>query len=124
MSGPGDTSIPDQSHDATGSAAASGGLSRRAVLGLGAAAAGAAAVRPQEMLSLHVAEAMVQSMNRFAGGAPVTGRALDFLISTGDNADNTQYNEVRWHIDILDGRQPVRPDSGNYGRWEGVGGTS
>ncbi|MGN6606258.1 MAG: TIGR03767 family metallophosphoesterase [Jatrophihabitans sp.] len=81
-----------------------------------------AAYRPQEMLSLHVAEAMVQSMNRFAGGAPVTARPLDFLISTGDNADNTQYNEVRWHIDLLDGHQPVRPDSGNYAKWEGVGG--
>jgi metallophosphoesterase (TIGR03767 family) len=80
-----------------------------------------AAYRAQEMLSLHVAEAMVQAMNRFGSGAPVTGRPVDFLVSTGDNADNVQLNEVRWHIDLLDGRQ-VRPDSGSYAKWEGVGG--
>jgi metallophosphoesterase (TIGR03767 family) len=80
-----------------------------------------AAYRAQEMLTAHVAEAMVQSLNSLAGG-PVTGRPIDFAISTGDNADNTQYNEVRWHVDLLDGRQAVRPDSGNYTKWEGVGG--
>jgi metallophosphoesterase (TIGR03767 family) len=80
-----------------------------------------AAYRAQEMLSLHVAEAMVQAMNRYRSGAPVTNRPLDFLVSTGDNADNVQLNEVRWHIDLLDGQQAVRPDSGNYSKWEGVG---
>ena len=82
------------------------------------------AYRPQEMLSAHVAEAMVKAVNALGGGGvgPVTARPLDFTICTGDNSDNTQYNEVRWHIDILDGHQPVRPDSGNYGKWEGVGG--
>ena len=83
-----------------------------------------AAYRAQEMLSLHVAESMVQAMNGLGGG-PVTGRPIDFLISTGDNADNTQLNEIRWHIDILDGSPPlgtIRPDSGNYTKWEGVAG--
>jgi metallophosphoesterase (TIGR03767 family) len=79
------------------------------------------AYRPQEMLTAHVAEAMVQALNALPGG-PVTGRPIDFAISTGDNADNTQYNELRWHIDLLDGHQPVRPDSGNLAKWEGVGG--
>ena len=78
------------------------------------------AYRPQEMLTAHVAEAMVIALNNLAGG-PVTGRPIDFTISTGDNADNKQYNETRWHIDILDGNT-VRPDSGNYAKWEGVGG--
>src|SRR4051812_16353329 len=87
---------------------------------IGGAVAGA--YRAQEMLSLHVAEAMVQAMNALASAAPVTGRALDFLVSTGDNADNTQYNEIRWHIDVLDGRQTLRADSGNTSKWEGVGG--
>jgi metallophosphoesterase (TIGR03767 family) len=79
------------------------------------------AYRPQEMLTAHVAEAMVQALNALAGG-PVTGRPIDFAISTGDNADNTQHNELRWQIDLLDGRQPVRPDSGDRTKWEGVGG--
>lgn len=81
-----------------------------------------AAYRAQEMLSLQVAEAMVQAMNRFGSAAPVTRRKLDFLVSTGDNADNVQLNEVRWHIDLLDGHTSVRPDSGSYSKWEGVGG--
>ncbi|GAB2456478.1 metallophosphoesterase family protein [Jatrophihabitans fulvus] len=79
------------------------------------------AYRPWEMLTAHVAEAMVRAVNGLAGG-PVTGRGLDFTICTGDNADNTQFNEVRWHIDLLDGRATVRPDSGSTARWEGVGG--
>jgi metallophosphoesterase (TIGR03767 family) len=82
----------------------------------------AGAYRAGEMLSLHVAESMVRSMNDLAKAAPVSGRALDFLVSTGDNADNTQYNEIRWHIDVLDGHQSVRPDSGDTTKWQGVGG--
>ncbi|MDQ2796688.1 MAG: TIGR03767 family metallophosphoesterase, partial [Actinomycetota bacterium] len=78
------------------------------------------AYRPWEMLTAHVAEAMVRAMNALAGG-PVTGRPVDFTICTGDNADNTQHNETRWHIDLLDGRATVRPDSGSTAKWEGVG---
>jgi metallophosphoesterase (TIGR03767 family) len=81
------------------------------------------AYRPWEMLTAHVAEAMVQALNALSG-APVTGRPIDFTISTGDNADNTQYNELRWHIDLLDGHASIRPDSGSTSAWEGVGGRS
>ncbi len=79
------------------------------------------AYRAQEMLTLHVADSMVQAVNRLAGG-PASGRGLDFTISTGDNADNTQFNEVRWQIDVMDGHKRIRPDSGDYTKWEGVGG--
>ena len=80
------------------------------------------AYRPWEMLTLHVSDAMVQAVNALRGG-PVTGAPLTFTICTGDNSDNTQYNEVRWHINLLDGKK-VTPDSGNLDEWQGVGGTT
>ena len=76
------------------------------------------AYRPHEMLTAHVADAMVRRINRIRRG-PVTGRRLALAIQTGDNSDNSQLNEVRWNIDVLDGRT-VRADSGDLNRYEGV----
>jgi metallophosphoesterase (TIGR03767 family) len=75
--------------------------------------------RPQEMLSTHVVDAMAQAV-RQVGSGPVTGRPLAFALSTGDNVDNRQLNEVRWFVDLLDGGRTVVPDSGDRGRFEGV----
>jgi metallophosphoesterase (TIGR03767 family) len=80
-----------------------------------------AAYRPWEMLSTQIAEAMARQVRSLRGAAPVTGRPIDFTISTGDNADNTQYNELRWHIDLLDGGHSITPDSGDLTKFEGVG---
>jgi metallophosphoesterase (TIGR03768 family) len=37
---------------------------------------------------------------------------IDFGISLGDNCNNTQYNELRWFIDVLDGKM-INPGSGD-----------
>jgi metallophosphoesterase (TIGR03767 family) len=76
------------------------------------------AYRPQEILGAHVANAMVKEINRIGRG-PVTGKPFALAIQTGDNSDNSQYNELRWNIDVLDGEE-VRADSGDLTRYEGV----
>ena len=74
--------------------------------------------RPQEMLTLQTADAMVQAVNKAKYG-PVSGAPLAFAIQTGDNSDNCQLNEFRWNIDILDGKN-VTPDSGDLTKYQGV----
>lgn len=74
--------------------------------------------RPQEILTTHVADAMVQAVNAVAHG-PVGGAPLQFAIATGDNIDNAQGNELEWYLRVMDGGE-VRPDSGDLTRYEGV----
>ena len=76
------------------------------------------AYRPQEMLTGQVADAMVREINAIRRG-PVTGKPLALAIQTGDNSDNSQYNEIRWNIDVLGGGV-LRVDSGDTSRYEGV----
>ena len=58
--------------------------------------------RNQEALTLQVADAMIQRVQSFTGG-PATGKNFSFLISTGDNGDGRQMNELRNYINLLDG---------------------
>ena len=79
------------------------------------------AYRPHEMMSLHIAEAMVRAIRDVAVG-PITGLPFAFTINTGDMTDNLQQNEVRWYIDLLDGGKAIRADSGDIGVDESVSG--
>jgi metallophosphoesterase (TIGR03767 family) len=76
------------------------------------------AYRPQEFLTPQVSDSIVSAVEQ-VGAGPVSRRGFDFAICTGDNTDNSQRNELRWGIDVLDGT-PFTPDSGASDRFEGV----
>jgi metallophosphoesterase (TIGR03767 family) len=76
--------------------------------------------RPQQALTAQVVEAMTRAIARVERG-PLTGAAPDFAVSTGDATDNCQTNELASYLSLLDGGQPVTTDSGEAGRFEGVG---
>jgi metallophosphoesterase (TIGR03768 family) len=58
------------------------------------------------LLTTQMLNAAVQTVNVLNKHSP-----FDFGISLGDDCDNTQYNELRWFIDVLDGKL-INPDSG------------
>ena len=68
-----------------------------------------AAYRPQEGTGPQVADAMVRQMAN--ASARSRSRRIDAVMTTGDNTDNTQCNETRWMIDILDGAANADPGS-------------
>jgi metallophosphoesterase (TIGR03767 family) len=77
-----------------------------------------AAYRPHETMSIQVLESMLRRI-RQVGVSPVSGKPFAFAICTGDNLDNEQFNELRWFIDLMDGRKPVSSSSGGPA-YEGV----
>lgn len=64
------------------------------------------AYSPVMLSTTQVLDAAVQTINALHTNVP-----FDFGISLGDAANNEQYNEIRWYIDVLDGRT-INPDSG------------
>ncbi len=75
------------------------------------------ACRPQDALTVHVQAQMVEAMAA-ARYSPLTGEPMAAMFNTGDSADMHSDNELRWYIDIMDGRT-VTPNSGEPGRYEG-----
>ena len=61
---------------------------------------------PAMLYSTQVLDAAVQTVNALHKEDP-----FDFGIFLGDAANSGQYNELRWYIDVLDGRT-ITPDSG------------
>jgi metallophosphoesterase (TIGR03768 family) len=77
----------------------------------GAGASGAnfsSAYSPVICYTTQVLDAAVQTVNAIHNQAP-----FDFGIFLGDAANNTQYNELRWYIDVLDGKE-ITPSSGDH----------
>ena len=64
------------------------------------------AYSPVMLYTTHVLDAAVQTINALHKENP-----FDFGISLGDSINSAQYNELRWYIDVLDGKN-ITPDSG------------
>jgi len=61
---------------------------------------------PVMLYTPHVLDAAIQTINALHKKA-----AFDFGISLGDTCNSTQYNELRWYIDVIDGKV-ITPSSG------------
>jgi hypothetical protein len=61
---------------------------------------------PTMLYTTQVLDAAVQTVNALHRQNPI-----DFGISLGDACNSTQYNELRWYIDVLDGKV-ISPSSG------------
>jgi metallophosphoesterase (TIGR03768 family) len=63
---------------------------------------------PVMLYTTHVLDAAVQTVNALHKKNPI-----DFGLSLGDTCNSTQYNELRWYIDVLDGKV-IAPSSGAH----------
>ena len=64
------------------------------------------AYSPTALMTTQTLDAAIQTMNALHQKKP-----FDFGIALGDAINNNQYNELRWYIDVLDGKT-INPDSG------------
>jgi metallophosphoesterase (TIGR03768 family) len=66
------------------------------------------AYSPVLLASTQVLNAAIQTINAVHKKSP-----FDFGISLGDATNNTQYNELRWYLDVIDGKV-ISPSSGAH----------
>ncbi len=64
------------------------------------------------MFTTHVLDATVQTVNALHN-KDNKANPFDFGLSLGDTCNSTQYNELRWYIDVLDGKV-IEPSSGAH----------
>ena len=64
------------------------------------------AYSPVALLTTQTLDAAIQTINVLQVRKP-----FDFGIALGDAINNNQYNELRWYIDVFDGKT-INPDSG------------
>jgi metallophosphoesterase (TIGR03768 family) len=63
---------------------------------------------PIMLYTTHVLDAAIQTVNSLH-----KQKSFDCGISLGDACNSTQYNELRWYIDVIDGKV-ITPSSGNH----------
>ncbi len=73
--------------------------------------------RPMEAFGPHTVDYAIRQVNRFTAASPIaqaggTRAAMDFALTTGDNADNQQHNENVWVRQLLEGGTTLTPNSG------------
>jgi metallophosphoesterase (TIGR03768 family) len=66
------------------------------------------AYSPCMLSTTQVLDAAVQTLNALHKKSP-----FDFGLSLGDVTNSTQYNELRWYIDVMDGKV-ITPSSGGH----------
>lgn len=63
---------------------------------------------PTMLYTTQVLDAAIQTINALHSQKPI-----DFGISLGDACNSAQYNELRWYIDVIDGKM-ITPSSGAH----------
>ena len=74
--------------------------------------------RPQEAASARITDSMLTRLRKIKY-SPISGKPIQAMISTGDNTDNQQLNELSLFIGLMDGAK-VSPKSGHKTNYEGV----